>query len=446
MAHGTLPVSQEVMESVRDKIRRGLLPQWAFSDPGIYQAELEKIFYKTWQFLGHTSEIPKSGDFVTRWMVHDPVLLLRDTNGEIQAYLNSCSHRGAPVCIEDCGNRKTFTCPYHGWTYDSKGELIGIVAGNKVYGQEMDRSQWALRKIPRIASYHGMIFGCMDPDAPSLEEFLGDLKWYLDILLARTDGGMEVRGVPHRWIIPTNWKISSDNFGGDPYHTAMTHRSAVELGIAPQDPLFASYGHQVVLDHGHGVNMITAAPGLKMPPYQGLPESLWPMFERNLTAEQRAVFKNLVVSVGTCFPNLSWVSPMHGTGGPGSPLTTFVNFRVWRPLAADKIEVWSWVMVDKDAPEEFKQESYLSYIGSFGPAGTLEQDDCEIWTRVVEHSRGYMAQNKDISYNNVLNYLMGLDRVQPVTDWPGPGVAYPTCYLDAISRSFYERWAEMLLA
>ncbi|MBX5436694.1 MAG: Rieske 2Fe-2S domain-containing protein [Alicyclobacillaceae bacterium] len=439
-------ISRDLLESVRDKIRQGLLPQWVFSDPDIYREELHKIFYRTWQFLGHESEIPQPGDFVTRWMVYDPVLLLRDTDGQVQAYLNSCTHRGSPLCVEDGGNKKTFTCPYHGWTFNTKGELIGVIAGNKVYGEEFDRSEWALRKIPRLEMVHGMIFGCLDPQAPPLLEFLGDLKWYWDILLGRTDHGVEVRGVPHRWVIRTNWKISSDNFGGDPYHTAMTHRSAVELGIAPKDPLYGSYGYQVVLDRGHGFIISTAPPGLQMPPYQGLPEVLWPEFERNLLPAQRSVFQKAVVMVGTCFPNLSWVSPMHGTGGPDEPLTTFINFRVWRPLAANRIEVWSWLMVDKDAPEDFKEASYRSYIGSFGPAGTLEQDDCEIWTRVVESSRGFMAQNKDVNYNNVLNYLMGLDRVKPVDDWPGPGVAYPTCFLDAISRSFYEHWAEMLLA
>ncbi|GMA51157.1 hydrogenase [Alicyclobacillus contaminans] len=437
---------RDVLLEVKAKIQQGVLPQWVFADPDVYRAEVHQIFAKTWNFLGHESEIPRPGDYVTRWIVHDPVLLLRDEQGEIQAYLNSCTHRGTKLCTADFGQRKTFTCPYHGWTFNLNGDLVGVIAGNKVYGQEMDRSQWSLRKLPRVASYQGMIFGSLNPDAPSLMSFLGDLKWYLDIMLGRSDGGMEVRGVPQRWIIHTNWKVSSDNFGGDPYHTAMTHRSTVELGISPKDPMYASYGHQVVLNHGHGINLITAKAGLNVPPYQGLPREMWPMFERNLTPAQRQVFEKTMIMVGTCFPNLSFVSPMHGTGGPDEPLTSFVNFRVWRPIGPAKIEITSWFMVDKQAPEAFKEASYLSYIGSFGPAGTLEQDDAEIWTRVVEASQGTMAQDKDVHYNNVLNYLMGLGRVEPDPTWPGPGIAYPTCYLDAISRAFYEHWIDALLA
>lgn len=438
-------IDRQTLEEVKAKIERGMLPQWAFSSPEVYERELQTIYAKTWNFIGHESEIQQPGDYVTRWIVNDPVLLVRDNDGNIKAYLNSCAHRGAQLCTADCGNKKTFTCPYHGWTYDVDGALIGIIAGNKVYGEELDRSQWSLRKIPRVESYRGMIFASLDADAQSLEAFLGGMKWYFDIMLGRTSNGLEVRGVPHRWVIRTNWKISSDNFGGDPYHTAMTHRSTVELGISPQDPLFASYGHQIVLENGHGINMITTKDGTTKNPYQGLPEQLWPEFEQNLTKDQRNIFYSTVVIVGTCFPNLSFVSPMHGTGGPGEPLTSFVNFRTWRPLGPDTIEVCSWVMVDKDAPEDFKEASYRSYIGSFGPAGTLEQDDCEIWTRVSDASKGMMALDKDVHYNNVLNYLMGLDRVEPDESWPGPGTAYPTCYLDAISRAFYAQWVDCLL-
>lgn len=436
-------VDREMWEQVKAKIGQGMLPQWAFTDASLFQLEVNQIFAKTWNFLGHESEIQHVGDYVTRWIVNDPVLLLRDQQGNLQAYLNSCTHRGTKLCVADFGNKNSFTCPYHGWTFNLAGDLIGILAGNKVYGEEMDKSHWSLRKISHLASYHGMIFGSLNKNPEPFEEFLGGMKWYFDIMLGRTDGGMEVRGVPHRWIIHTNWKIAADNFGGDPYHTAMTHRSTVELGISPQDPMYASYGHQVVLDHGHGINMITAREGMKVPPYQGLPEEMWPMFQRRLSPEQLDVFGKTMIMVGNCFPNLSFVSPMHGTGGPDEPLTSFVNFRVWRPLGPETIEVISYFMVDKEAPERFKEASYLSYVGSFGPAGTLEQDDGEIWTRVVEASRGVLAQDKDLSYNNVLNYLMGLDRVQPVP-WPGPGTAYPTCYLDAISRDFYSHWLQMI--
>ena len=82
-------------------------------------------------------------------MVNDPVIVVKDRDGEIKAYLNSCAHRGVHLCTADRGNKKTFTCPYHGWSYNLDGDLIGIVAGNKVYGEEMDKRDWGLREIPQ---------------------------------------------------------------------------------------------------------------------------------------------------------------------------------------------------------------------------------------------------------------------------------------------------------
>ena len=87
-------------------------------------------------------------------------------------------------------------------------ELLPVI---KFLGKRWIKVKWSLRPIPQIGSYHGLIFGTLIPDAVPLEEYLGDLKWYLDILVGRS-GGMEVRGVPHRWIIPANWKSTMENF------------------------------------------------------------------------------------------------------------------------------------------------------------------------------------------------------------------------------------------
>ena len=150
----------------------------------------------------------------------------------------------------------------------------------------MDKSDWGLREIPQIASYQGMIFGNLDKNAVSLEDYLGEMKWYLDLMLGRSDGGMEVRGLPQRWVAKANWKATSENFAADPYHVQTTHHSTVEMGISPEDPFYAGYGHQVVIENGHGINVITSKTGKARVPFQGTPKSMWPMFEKNLTPEQ----------------------------------------------------------------------------------------------------------------------------------------------------------------
>lgn len=436
-----MSLKNKEFQQIKEKMSKGYLPQWVLTDPDIYELEQEKIFARTWNFLGHESELKEPGSYVTRWIMNDPVLLVKDMAGEIKAFLNSCSHRGVRLCTEDFGKKKTFTCPYHGWSYNLNGELIGVVAGDKVFGQGMKKDEWGLRPIPRVESYQGMIFANLDPEAIPLEEYLGDMKWYFDLMLGRSDGGMEVRGVPHRWVANGNWKMTSENFAADPYHVQTTHRSTTEMGITPKDPLYASYGHQVVLQHGHGINVITTSTGVSPNPYQGTPESAWPMFERNLTPEQNAILKNTTVFVGGVFPNLSFISSVNGSE---DSKFNHINFRVWRPLGPDKIEIWVWFMIDKAFPEDYKEKSYRAFLRTFGAAGTLEQDDTENWGRIVEASKGYMARDKSLSYNNVMNYLMGLDEILPDEHFPGPGVAYPTTYTDAVARNMHEYWIELI--
>ncbi|RKL67076.1 3-phenylpropionate dioxygenase [Salipaludibacillus neizhouensis] len=434
-------IDEKLVEQLKEKMAEGLLPQWVITDPDIYELELEKIFSKKWQFLGHETELKENGDFVTRWMVNDPVLMVKNKKGEIKAYLNSCSHRGTQLCTADRGKKKTFTCPYHGWSYNLDGDLVGIVAGNKIYGEEMVKDDWGLRPIPRVESYRGMIFGCLDSEAETLEDYLGDMKWYFDMMLGRSDNGMEVIGLPQRWVAKANWKSTQENFSADPYHVQTTHRSTVEMGISPEDPLYASYGHQIVMNDGHGLNVITSKTGRSKSAFQSMPQSMWPMFQRNLSEKQADIMERVTVFVGGVYPNLSFVSPIHGTEGE---MHNYLNFRVWRPLGPDKVEVWCWFMIDKDAPESYKKDAYRGYLGSFGPTGTLEQDDTETWARIVEVSKASMMKNKELNYNNVSNYLMGFSHVKPDKDFPGPGIAYPTTYVDALSRRMHEHWLDLI--
>ncbi|WP_141335510.1 Rieske 2Fe-2S domain-containing protein [Paenibacillus sp. tmac-D7] len=435
-------VENKTLNLIQEKLSAGRLPQWVKYDPEIFELEIEKIFSKTWCFLAHESELKEHGSYVTRYIGNDPILVTRTRTGEIKAFLNSCTHRGAKLCTADYGNSKNLTCPYHGWTFNPDGELIGVTAGNRIYGEEMVKDEWALRPVPKLDRYAGLIFGNLDSNASSLDEYLGELKWYLDILVSRTDGGMEVLGAPQRWVVNTNWKVTAENFCADSYHALTSHRSTVEMGISPDFVSQAGFGYQLSLNNGHGLNLVLTPPEVEGPKYQGLPEELWPMFERNLNPDQLQFLENLQVHVGNCFPNLSWVSIPQSTGGDS--ITTFLNMRVWRPIGPDSIEICSWVMIDKEANEEYKKEASRAYIISFGPGGTLEEDDTEIWTRITESSKAVMARNKDLSYDNVLNYLMGIDRVMPIENFPGPGKAYPTWLLDTAIRNFWEQWLKML--
>ena len=187
--------------SLRDLVKpqEGEVSRLIFSDPEIYRLELERIFAKCWLYLAHETEIPNRGDFVTRTMGEDPVIVVRGEDAKVRVLLNTCRHRGRTVCREDLGNAEQFRCPYHGWTYSNMGKLIAIPAYRQIYPEGLDLETLGLCESPHVDSYRGMIFGSWNDKAQSLSDYLGGMKWYLDLLVGRTDGGVEVVGPPQRW-------------------------------------------------------------------------------------------------------------------------------------------------------------------------------------------------------------------------------------------------------
>jgi PAH dioxygenase large subunit len=410
-----------------------------FADAEVYELELDRIFRRAWLFIGHDTEVPQPGDYVTRRLAGEPIIVARGDDGVVRAFLNTCRHRGMRVCRTDMDNASFFRCPYHGWAYRNTGELVGIPAQREAYGKEgLDKSSLGLLPVTKLDSYHGMLFGSWDEDAPPLGDYLGDMRFYLDLLLARSDGGMEIVGAPQRWEVPANWKFGADNFIGDNYHTLTTHSHAVDLGILPPDPKFAMYGHLVVTDHSHSMGLVGPPPDVPLPPYLGLPEEMWPEIERNLNPEQGGILRGTNFIHGNVFPNLSLLNVMLGRDLKHPP-TPFLTFRTWEPTGPTSMQVWSWFLIEKTAPPAYRQVSYETYVRTFGPSGTFEQDDMENWTECTRANTSKIAQRYG------LNHVMGIG-VPPATDWPGPGTAYPSSYGEWPQRAFYREWLDWITA
>src|SRR5207245_7417823 len=150
-----------------------------YYDPAIYQEELEKIWHREWVYVAHESEVPQPGDYVTRQIGLQPVIVSRDEDGHIHLLLNRCVHRGNTVCQSDCGNAHAFRCAYHGWTYNNRGELVGVpYAGG--YDAGFRKEDFALVKVPRVGIYRGLIFASLSPVGPSRAEHLGQAKKRID--------------------------------------------------------------------------------------------------------------------------------------------------------------------------------------------------------------------------------------------------------------------------
>src|SRR3954471_228151 len=200
-----------------------------YSDPDLFELEMKYIFERTWNYLALESEIARPNDFVTRHIGRTPVLVTRDAQGRIGAFINACRHKGATVCRVEEGNAKFHVCPYHGWAYDASGRNVDIkdrAAG--AYAPAFDRENHDLLPIAKIASYKGMIFGSLSGEVPALEDHLGDLKFFLDLHMEQSPSGMEV--IPGRalYTYRGNWKMQMEN-GQDPYHETTTHGCFVAI-------------------------------------------------------------------------------------------------------------------------------------------------------------------------------------------------------------------------
>jgi PAH dioxygenase large subunit len=425
---GTRLRSGEDLEQIV-RPEEGLISRRIFADPEVYERELESIFARAWFFIGHESEIPQRGDLVARQCGVDPVILVRDHAGVVRAFLNSCRHRGMRLCRTDRDNATTLRCPYHGWAYSTSGELLAASSEHHYGPGELDKGQLGLIPVARLGSYRGLVFGSWDPAAPSLEEWLGDMRWYLDIIFGRT-GEIEFVGVPQIWDVECSWKFATDNFT-DNFHVYWTHQSLVELGMLPSDPDFASHGHMVTLDNGHILHFVQGPP---MDAFQGLglPKSLWPLFKENLNPAQAQIAQKHGYSAGTMWPNFHWLQ-LVTAGDTKSEPVGILNPRLEVPLSPTRTRMYSWFAIDKAAPPDYRKISYETYVRCFGPSGIFDQDDMENWEECTVAARGPAAKRY------ALHHKMGIGRPK-ATSWAGPGISYADSYGEMTQRVWYAEW------
>lgn len=212
-------------------------PYWVYSDQEVFNREMERIFRgPTWNYLALECEIPDAGDFVTGYVGTTPVVVSRDDNGAIRAFVNRCAHRGMKIVRELRGNKKDHVCPYHQWSYDSAGKVTGIplLRGSKGQGgmPEGFRKEEQRMQPLSVEVVSGVIFGTFASDTPPIGDFLGPAV--TERLRATTPKKLRVTGY-QRNTINANWKLFSEN-ARDAYHGPMLHPFLPTFGfINPKD-------------------------------------------------------------------------------------------------------------------------------------------------------------------------------------------------------------------
>ncbi len=408
----------------------GALDRRIFVDEDIYQEELEKIFGRAWQMIGHTSLVPNLNDFFHTYMGEDPVILTRDHHGKLHALLNMCRHRGNRIIRADDGNAKSFMCTYHGWTYSSDGSLEHVPGEEQVYYNCLDKDELHLIEA-KVDTYAGIVFATWDQEAPTLEAYLGDARWYLDTVFNRRDGGMVAVG-PMKWMQPVNWKTPVDNCS-DNYHVPLTHASAARVKhrfwgrplVTMEQQFVSDARHMSVNGHSltirspgsTGLDIVAGVNQDNREMFEAYLEETMPEVERRL-GSYRA--RNVKLGNHSIFPN------------------GVLGFRMALPRGPLKTEFWDFAIYEKDAPVAMQRALATGHGQNNGAAGLNEQDDIDNWRSVSEASRSPIARRY------AQNVSMGLRHAGAHDDLPG--IVAQRYISENNQRHFYVRWQEFMNA
>ena len=343
-----------------------------YTDPRVFAAELGRIWYRTWVFIGHASEVREPGDYVRKTLGRQDVIMTRGSDGAIHLLLNRCAHRANLVCEAARGNASSFRCPYHGWTYRNTGELIGFPFNQGYGGKGTIESELSLARVPRVGSYRGFVFASMAADGPALTEHLGAAAGELDRLARLSpDGEVELTAGWLRHRTRANWKLLAEN-ETDGYHPQFVHGSIFSVTGSPIGALYSDKSAAVTRDLGDGHSENDLRPEFRR---AGQPMRWFGTTQDRVpgyVSRMRAVHGDAAEQILTegaphvmIFPNL---------------FVAEIQVFVIQPVSAGESVQHSTAVQLAGAPE-LNRRMVSQSVGSVGPAGMLLADDTEMYER-----------------------------------------------------------------
>lgn len=358
------------------------VPFAVYTDQQLHQRELERFFYKAhWCYVGLEVEIPQPGDFKRTAVGERSVVMVRDSDGQIQVFENVCAHRGMQFCRERHGNRKEFVCPYHQWSYTLRGDLQGVPfrrgvrQGGKVNGgmpADFDPKQHGLTRL-KVAARGGVVFASFDHEVESLEDFMGPaVLLYFDRLF----NGRQLTLLGYnRQRIPGNWKLMQENIK-DPYHPGLLHSWFVIFGLWRADN-----ASELKMDsHGRHAAMVSTrgASGKadQVTQVSSFKESMVLNDARFLDIVPEPWWNGPTAVMTTLFPSVIFQQQVNS-----------VSTRHIQPAGHGEFDfVWTHFGFADDTPEMTQRR--LRQANLFGPAGFVSADDGE----VIEFSQSGFVQ------------------------------------------------------
>ena len=419
-----------------DRVHRSV-----YTDPALFELELERLWNRAWVYVGHESQIRQPGDYFATEIGRNPVLMSRHSDGSVRVMFNRCTHKGVMVARARTGRVKNFVCSYHGWVFGTDGALKGVPLADGYEGTPVraGNPDFGLMPLPRVASYRGFVFASLSADGPSLTEFLGPAAVGIDDMVDRApDGEVEVYGTCARTIQHANWKFFFEN-QLDGVHAGITHRSSTE---AARKVAASKYADPAQVPRE--VRMFMA----QEPPE---PKSVWVKLNSSnfryghgflggyqehrgddpVTTEYEALVKR---KLGEEEGERILARSLHHTVIYPclSIQSQFQQLRVIKPLGVDRtlMEIWHFRL--RGAPQAFQRRNMIIANMVNTPATIISCDDYENWYRA---QTGLQARAQDwVS----IHRDHGRDRVE------GDVVHSRVGTSEAFQRNQYAAWAEYM--
>lgn len=362
------------------------LDRSVFTDEQLFELEMKHIFEGNWVYLAHESQIAKVNDYLTVYIGRQPVVITRSKDGKLNALANTCTHRGAILCRHKKGNKSSFTCPFHGWTFSNAGKLLKVKDNSAEAGYPSSfncEGSHDLHKLGAFESYRGFLFGSVNPDVKPLTEHLGEAAKIIDMIVDQSPDGIEVLRGTSTYTFDGNWKLGAEN-GADGYHVSSVHwnyaattsRRSVDGKVDTVKAMNAGQwakqgGGSYSFKHGH-LLLWTNWSNPEDRPLHSKREEWVQKFGEDRADWMLGKSRNLCL-----YPNVYLMDQFSS------------QIRIVRPIAVDKTEVTIYCIAPKGEAQEARTRRLRQYEDFFNATGMATPDDLEEF-RSCQH--GYKAR------------------------------------------------------
>jgi len=360
-----------------------------YIDPEIFRLETRHLFANTWIYVGHASQIPNTGDYLTSDIGDQPVMAARHSDGSIRVFYNRCPHKGTKIASEACGNAgKFFRCPYHAWSFKTDGSLLAIPFKKGYDGTGLEESEAAKGLTPVGAThvYRDFIFARLARSGFDFEHYFGASLSSIDNMVDRSpEGKLALEGPPLRYMHPCNWKMLVEN-QTDTCHPMVAHESSAGTAVSVWEREQAKGGRKP---------MAVEVYAPFMAPYEFFEKMgirVWPNghghtgVTTSIHADYSAVpgyFEQMVAAYGEerakavlgesrhntiYFPNIMVKGPIQ-------------TLRVFKPIAANRTLVESYTFRLVGAPDTLFERTLMYNRLINAPTSIVGHDDLEMYER-----------------------------------------------------------------